>query len=677
MKTISIPSALILAAAAAGAAEIPVRHVILYKHGVGYFERSGELGPGESARLDFAAGEMNDVLKSLTLSIEGGQVNGLRYDSAEPLAKKLGEMPIRLGERQPLSALLDQVKGARIELKFGAETAAGSIVGARQIPAGQNQGEREQVTLLTDAGDIRNLDLSAATSVRFTDSKLQAQLREYLAAVTQARSADKRSVYLDSADSGRRNVTASYMLPAPVWKSSYRLIFGAQGAQTEPLLEGWAIVDNTTADDWNNVRLALVSGRPVSFVSNLYEPKYIQRPVADLDDVAAARPQVFEGALTDELRDNRAAAAAEAPAAPAVVGRVRQMAKPAANLLAAREEDKGERPGRPSTISAAAAARELGELFEYSFGKPVTVRAGGSAMLPFLQQKIGARKLLIYSDHSTQHPMNAAEITNATGKTLDGGPITVFDANAYAGEALMETLKTGDKRLISYGVDLGTRITANFDSERDNIREVKMNRGVLVARAVLREKKNFTIKNVDAKAKTLVIELPVRDGFKLVEPVKPAETTANHYRFEVKLAASAAAEFPVVEENLYYQNYTAASLTPDFLVTVIENKNISAAAKQQLQTVLERKRKIAAAEGAIKRLERSIQELFQDQNRLRENINSLNRVAGQQEQVQKYAAQLAAQEGRLAQLRDQLSAEQRSRVALESELASLIEKMEF
>jgi hypothetical protein len=119
----------------------------------------------------------------------------------------------------------------------------------------------------------------------------------------------------------------------------------------------------------------------------------------------------------------------------------------------------------------------LGELFEYSFSSPVSVKQGESAMLPFLQQKVNTRKLLIYMESFGLHPMNAAEIANSTGKTLDGGPITVYDANTYAGEALVETLKAGDKRLITYGVDLGARVTTAFDSSRANVREIHFARG--------------------------------------------------------------------------------------------------------------------------------------------------------------------------------------------------------
>ena len=157
-----------------------------------------------------------------------------------------------------------------------------------------------------------------------------------------------------------------------------------------------------------------------------------------------------------------------------------------------------------STVAVNTQGRELGDLFEYRFSTPVTVKKSESAMLPFLQQKITSRKLLIYSDRSLQNPMNAAEITNNSGKTLDGGPITVFDGGAYAGEALVETFKAGDKRLISYGVDLGTRITTAFDSTRDVVREFRANRGILTTKTAILETQTYSIRNVDAKAKTLI-----------------------------------------------------------------------------------------------------------------------------------------------------------------------------
>jgi hypothetical protein len=652
---------------AAAAADLPVREVVLYKHGVGYFARSGHLDAAESARLDFKADEMNDVLKSLTIEEKGGgKISGLRYDSSEPLGKKLVEFPFSIGSQEPLSAVLDQLKGARVELKFGSESVTGAIVSARKVAGGANQPEREQITLLLDSGDIRNLDLGAVGSIRFSDPKLQLQFKDYLAALTQSRSKEKRSVYIDSTDSGAREIVASYMIPTPVWKSSYRLIMGASG---QPTLEGWAIVDNTTADDWNNVRLALVSGRPISFISQLYDPRYVLRPTAELPEEQALAPVVDTGALEEEKAQASPAPPAAAPRqfAPlkmkvgGVIGGVTQSVMVNAEA---------------STISAPADTRELGELFEYRIATPVTIHKSESAMLPFLQDKITARKLLIYSDQSSAHPRNAAEITNSTGKTLDGGPITVFDAGAYAGEALMETVKTGDKRLLSYAVDLGTRITTQFDSKGEIVREIHLRRGVLTTRTARVETRTYTIHNVDQKPKTLVIEHPARPEYTLLER-KPTEKTGSAYRFEVKLTAGATEKFPVTEERVYDSSLTASDMTPDVLVTYIQNKNLSDAGRKQLSDILNRKREIATTDGEMHRVADQINTIVRDQERIRQNINSLNKVSGQQEQVQKYARQLADQEGQLASLRDRQSELEHKRAALQSELNSLIEKMDF
>jgi len=648
-------------------AELPVKEVVLYKNGIGYFQRVGEVRPGETARLEFKATEMNDVLKSLTVLEEGGgKVTGLRYDSSEPLARKIAEFPFRLGERQPITGLLDQLKGARLEVRLGSQAQSGRIVGARQVPGDEKRPEREEVTLLLDSGELRSIDLSGATGLRLTDPELELQLKDYLGRVAQGRSLEKRSIYIDSADAKSRRLVVSYVIPTPVWKSSYRLIWRASG---EPLLEGWGIVDNTTGEDWKNVQLALVSGRPVSFISRLYEPRYVGRPTAELPEEQAAAPVVYGGAVED-LRERRA----DKPGG--VVGGVlaaapRPLARAAAPAVPAME-----RMEVASSVAPEAQARELGELFEYRFATPVTVRKDESAMLPFVQEKLSARKLLIYSEMGSVNARNAAEITNSTGKTLDGGPITVYDSNAYAGEALMETLKAGDKRLISYAVDLGTRVTTQLGSSRDMIREIHVRRGLLTTRSALQETKTYTIRNVDAKAKILVIEHPVRPEYKLVNQ-KPAETTASAYRFEVRVAPAGTEKFPVIEERVYESTIGLTNLTPDVLVSYVQNKALSEAARRQLERIVELKKQGADADRAIRQTEEQINELGRDQERIRQNLRSLNEVSGQQTQVQNYARQLAAQETQLATWRDRLAELRKKRAALESELNAAIEKMEF
>jgi len=647
---------------ALSAADFPITEVTLYKHGVAHLERAGELKPGETARLDFKPDDMNDVLKSLTVTDgSGGKVNGVRYDSSDPLEKRLADFPFQLGAGVSLAAFLDQMKGARIELKLGAGDAAGTIISARVVQE-TDKSQREVLVLLMDSGDIRSFDLGAASAVKLSDPKLQAQLTAYLTVLNQSHARDRRSVYIDGVGSGTRKLTASYMTPAAVWKSSYRLMFGAAG---EPTLEGWAIVDNTSGDDWSNVRLAVVSGKPMSFITQLYSPRYVQRPYAELAENQAAAPVVYQGAL-EEAKDELAKAKTPPP------------------FAAARAQIAGGMAGNfsrsdavaPSSFATTADGREAGELFEYSFAAPVTVKQGESAMLPFLQQKIGARKLLVYSDSYGLNPRDAAELTNSTGKTLDGGPITVYDSGSYAGEALVETLPMSDKRLISYGVDLGTRVTTAFNSSKAVVREIHFQRGILTARSAMQETKTYTIRNVDAKAKTLVIEHSQRPGYTLMER-KPSEPTPSAYRFEVKLAASGTETFPVREEHVYDQTLSVTNLTPDVLAVYVQNKTLNSAARQQLDQIAQKKAEVAANDAALRQAEADVNSLTQDQTRIRSNIESLNRVNGQQDQVQQYARQLAAAETKLAALRDTQSDLRKKKAALESEFNSLMERIEF
>jgi hypothetical protein len=627
------------------AAELPVRTVVLYKHGVGYFEREGALAPGESARLDFKAVEMNDVLKSLTVNDQSGKVTGLRYDSNIPLDRKLTDFPFRIESGQPLSALIDQLKGARIEMEFGAQRVAGAIVSARLMAGDKDHAEREQLTLLMDTGELRNVDLAAASAIRFTDARLQTRFRDYLAALTSSRSEDQRSVYIDSTDSKARTVRAEYIVPMPAWKSSYRLLFGDSG---QPMLEGWAIVDNTTGEDWSNVRLSLVSGKPISFIGELYDPKYIKRPEGDLPEDQAVAPTLHTGAIEQD--------AARLPRQPAPF----RMAGNASSLGSVGGVIGGfpspSPAAQPSTVSQVGQSQEIADLFEYAIPTPVTVHRDESVMLPFLQQKIAARKLVIYSDAGRLNPFNAAELTNNTGKTLDGGPITVYDAGAYAGEALVETVKSGDKRFIGYGVDLGTRIATNLNSRSDAVRELHAHNGMIVTRAAIVDKKTYSIRNVDARVKTLIVEHPVRSGFNLIDTPKPLETARDVYRFEIALPANGTVDFPVTEERVYDTQTSVSSLNSPALLAYIQNKTLSDAARRQLQQIADMKTQIAKVDAEKQAVTEEINNTMRDEERNRQNIASLSSVSGQQQTVQDYARKLADQEIQIGKLRDRQTA---------------------
>ncbi len=667
--------AVLLCAVISPAAELPVRTVVLYKHGVGYFERSGPLAPGESARLDFDAESMNDVLKSLTINDQGGKVTGLRYDSSIPLEQKLNEFPFRIADGQPLASVIDQLKGARVEMEFGPQKVAGAIVSARLIPGDKDHAEREQLTLLMDSGDLRNVDLGAATSIHFTDPQLQMQFKDYLAALTSSRSKDKRSVYIDSTDAKSHDVSASYIMPMPAWKSSYRLMLDDTG--TQPTLEGWAIVDNTTGEDWTNVKISLVSGKPISFISQLYAPKYIQRKGAELTEDQALAPTLYSGAVAGLAKSTAGPAGGGGRGGRAGFNAAGALDSLSQSVTVESAAPYAPRAVAPSTVADLGPAGELADLFQYSIRNPVTVKKNQSAMLPFMQQKIAARKLIIYSDTSRPNPLNAAELTNDSGLTLDGGPITVYDAGAYAGEALVETIKAKDKRFISYGVDLGTRISTNLDSRTEYARSLRAQHGTIITKNAVIAKKTYTVHNVDARAKTLIIEYPVRSGYSLIDTAKPIETARDVYRFEVKVPASGDITFPVTEENVYDQQVQVSSMNPDGLLVYVRNQSISNSARRQLQQIADLKTQIVGIDGERNRLNSEIDSTTRDEQRNRENIASLSNVAGQQSLVQEYARKLADQEVSIAKAHDRQKELDQQKVQLQGQLNGLIEKLDF
>jgi hypothetical protein len=564
-------------------------------------------------------------------------------------------------------------------MELGPQKVAGAIVSARLIPGDKDHAEREQLTLLMDSGDLRNVDLGAATSIRFTDVNLQLQFKDYLAALTSSRSKDKRSVYIDSTDAKSRDVSASYIMPMPAWKSSYRLLLDETG--TQPVLEGWAIVDNTTGEDWTNVKISLVSGKPISFISQLYAPKYIQRKDAELEEDQALAPTLYSGVVGGLAKSAPAIAAPANRSAGGGGGRGAGFYADGSIGTASQTVtvESSTPPLRlsPSTLSDLGPAQEIADLFQYSIRNPVTVKKNESAMLPFLQQKISARKLIIYSDTSRSNPLNAAELTNDTGQTLDGGPITVFDAGAYAGEALVETIKAKDKRFISYGVDLGTRISTSQDSRTDLVRSLHAKNGVITTTNAVVSKKTYAVHNVDPRAKTLIVEYPVRAGYTLVNTTKPVETARDVYRFEVKVPASGDATFPVTEENVYDRQLQVSSLTPDTMTVYIQNQGISDAARRQLQQIADLKTRIAATDAEKGRVTADIQSATQDEQRLRENIASLSQVSGQQQLVQDYARKLADQEVAIAKSRDRQKELDQQRSQLQTQLNGLISGLDF
>jgi hypothetical protein len=286
--------------ASADAAKLPIRRVVLYKNGVGYFEHLGRVRGSQDVHIDFTSAQLNDVLKSLTvLDLSGGRITGVDYNSEAPLARRLSTLRLALGERPTVMEFLAALRGARIEVRSGTGVAiAGKLLSVERKTRMGTAGsvEMEQVSLITDGGEVRNIDLNTSTSVRIADHDLNTEIGKYLGLVASARDQDVRRMTISTTGNGDRNLYVSYISEVPIWKTTYRIVLPSKEGK-KPLLQGWAIVDNTVGEDWNDVDLSLVAGAPHSFIQQLSEPYYGRRPVIDLPDTVQLSPQTHAATL--------------------------------------------------------------------------------------------------------------------------------------------------------------------------------------------------------------------------------------------------------------------------------------------------------------------------------------------------------------------------------------------
>ena len=309
-------------ASSAESTRLPVRRVVLYKNGVGYFEHLGRVRGNQDVHVDFTSAQLNDVLKSLTvLDLSGGRITGVDYNSEAPLARRLATLRLALGERPTVAEFLGALRGARVEIHSGAGAPiAGKLLSVERKTRMGTAGsvEMEQVSVISDSGEVRNVDLNTSTSVRIVDRDLNTEVGKYLGLVASAREQDVRRMTISTMGNGERNLYVSYVSEVPIWKTTYRIMLPSKEGK-KPLLQGWAIVDNTVGEDWNDVELSLVAGAPHSFIQQLSEPYYGRRPVVALPESVQLSPQTHaatllrgNGLLSGEVTDPSGAAIANA-----------------------------------------------------------------------------------------------------------------------------------------------------------------------------------------------------------------------------------------------------------------------------------------------------------------------------------------------------------------------------
>ncbi len=683
--------------------ELPITRVALYKNGVGFFEHAGRVTGDQSVTIDFTSAQLNDVLQSLTaIDLAGGRISGAGYNSTTPLDQQLKTLPLALTADPTDVDFYNAIRGARVQVTAPGASITGRLLSidlrnnahTKSDEPNNTAEDHRFVTVISDTGQVRTLELTAAVSVTLLDTALHTDVTRYLELLASTRNQGLRHLTLldrgpeGPAGKAARELRVSYISEVPVWKSTYRILFTntAANATTDATLQGWSVVDNTTGSDWTNVHLDLIAGAPQSFVQPLSTPYYTRRPEIPLPAEAQLEPQTHDSGddnkNASESTDAPSTAIASASQSVTVEGMngmaggaVAAKAKQYDRLdtfSAGRLEIRGRGVGGgyaagsiggpiPNYAQAAQASitpqtttSAFDDFFEYSLTDPITIRKNESALVPILQTKLPVERVTLWSP-SEPVALRALWITNASNLTLDRGSFSIVENGSFGGEGLLDPIHPGEKRLLSYAADQAVRVTTSQNTANRRVVKITIAKGTLIETSIDTSDLTYDIRNAAPDARTVIVEQPIRDGWTLKSEPKPAETTPTAYRFRVAAKPGETAHLKISERHNNFDYIRLVDQTEDQLRLLLVNAKATPAVLAALQPVFDAHNAVVTLDQQIAARTSEVAEITKDQDRLRENMKALKGTAEERTLLQRYTGELNQQEDRLAALRTQLA----------------------
>jgi hypothetical protein len=688
---------------------LPVTRVSLYKNGVGFFEHTGNVTGNSAVTIDFTSGQLDDVLQSLTaIDLNGGRIAGAGYNSTTPLDQQLKTLSLGLDADPTAADFYAAIRGARVEVHSGAVSITGRLLSMEERTMAAKPGdvttpgiEHEFITVVSDTGEVRTLELTAATSVRLLDTALHTDVNHYLQMIDANRNKGLRHLTLQDNGTGTRELHLSYISEVPVWKSTYRILFtdAAKSAGTQTAtLQGWSVVDNTTGTDWIKVHLSLIAGAPQSFIQPLSQPIYSRRPEIPIAQEMQLTPQTFDSTNEDSLsaptkipKDIRMVSN-DGPPPPAMAldrrsmgvagmsgmasggtgGSFGGMIGPPSSAPVLSYEEAAIASVTPTTSTAA-----FDDYFAYNLTEPVTILKNESALVPILQAKVDAdRVTLVSSDGSTvQQPLRALWITNSSGLTLDRGSFTIVEDGNFGGEGLLEAIHPGEKRLLSYAADQAVQVSTESDLNRQHIDQITASKGVLkLHHADIREI-TYVIQNAAVDARTVVLEQPIFPGYTLDSGPAATETTPTVYRFREQVAAGQTMRLHVGEKHVGATSYRLTSADDNQLTLILNETGHDAKLEAALQPILDARRHVADAQTAVDQTNVRLAGLRADEERQRANITALQNA--DKTSRERFVNDLNRAEDAITAAQAELATRTTALDAAKAELSSRIESLQI
>ncbi len=595
--------------------ELPLKRVALFSSGVAYYEHEGEVNNSEEFDFVFSAKQVSDVLKSIAVHDSGAKKIELKYDSSNTLRKTLESLSVDLSRGHDIQSILKNQIGAELII-FTPEKITGKIIGVTKM---DNIAEPHiYLNLMTESG-IKMINLTKIKEFKFADPKKNKDLNRALTLLADSNNQKYKTLRLELKGDQKRKIKVAYVMESAVWKSTYRLNLGNKQA----VFQAWAIVDNSTNFDWKNVELSLVSGKPISFKQNLFDPFFVNRVELPLSIAGSADVAVYDDAMNNESEYEEADEVYKYEPAPKAMMKRKNNYAP--SIL---EANKKVFSAKNSSLS--------GERFVFSPAMPINLERQKSMMIPLKVTTLPMEKFSVFSNmpyRQSVNPKLCIKIKNTSGLKLPAGPITIYD-RGYSGDALIEFFPDNAERLIAYGDDLLLQ-GSNTENSVRNIEKVKMYKGNMEIEYSTIYTKNYTIKNSGKEKRNIIIEHNMRSGTELYNTEKPAEKTASLYRFKTVAPGNKTIEFKVSEKRINKSIYSIHNFSESQIIQYSNNSEMPNEARKIFKSIISERIKLNQAKKFLNNLEEKQEQLNREQERTRKNLEAVSKTSNTDRFMQK------------------------------------------
>ena len=663
-------------------AGLALERVVLYRNGVGYFERAGRVS-GDVLTIKVRKDQVNDLLKSLTVvERRSGRAVSVSMPLDPQTWANAALATLRPGQGS-LAQVLDSLRGSHVTLRTKGGSVSGRVAMVEQItePVGDDGGVRadHRVSLL-DGDHLRVVTLSDVTGVVLRDGDLAMQFNRTLDASAGEGMFQQVAVSVRLAGAETHDLLVSYVVAAPMWKPTYRVVL-PDGGKGKALLQAWAVVDNTSGEEWRNVNLALTSGAPIAFRYDLHTPREIPRP--DMTEVGVhrqARAMVGETTYEEAPEPEPSVATGPYPGAQPAPPRSRADNKPAKkspsgggagggggygrSAAAADEAWDGDDYGgygereesrgidadtlRRSTLAQARAATVSGQT-RFELQDRVTVPEGTSTMVAIVNADVEGEETFLFRPGGAgygyeMNPYRVVRFKNSTPFVLEPGPIGIYAGGSFVGEGLSETVGADTSATIPFAVETGVMVSSRVDNDRDEQRLIKMSRGVLEVEQFARRTTVWTAKaqTMDEGFTVLVRHGKAGGNYQLTTKPEGTEELPDAYLVRLVVAAGKREGTLTIVEQTPARTHISIWNSPalDILEKLVVSADLGSDAKAKLRPIIEKRRAVAKIDEQIVGLTERRNKLDQRANELRQNLAAIAKNPRAGEQRDKWTKQL-------------------------------------